>query len=207
MDVVVVPVKALRAAKGRLAPRYDGSTRHNLAVMLLRDVIALAKATSSLTWYALTADEEAAALAREGGLEILEDPGGGLNAALGKVAAELAQGGASSLTVLPVDVPLATPNDLTDLLDTGATSEIVVVPSGEDGGTNALYLSPPDLIAPRFGPASLNAHIAMAEQRSLRCTILSLPRLALDLDVPEDVERFLAHPRAPETHTGRFLAG
>jgi 2-phospho-L-lactate guanylyltransferase len=90
------------------------------------------------------------------------------------------------VTVLPVDIPLATAEDVRDLVDTGATSDVVLAPARVDGGTNALYLSPPDAIPPRFGPASLRVHIGDAEAARLRCSILDLSRLALDLDTVED---------------------
>jgi 2-phospho-L-lactate guanylyltransferase (CobY/MobA/RfbA family) len=78
-----------------------------------------------------------------------------------------------------------------DVLDTGATSDLVVVPSRADGGTNALYMTPPDLIEPQFGPGSLAAHVREAEERKLRCSILPLERLVLDIDTIEDVDAFV----------------
>ncbi len=207
MDAGVIPVKSLRDAKSRLAGRFDEGTRIDLARALLRDALELAVATPSLEWFVVTSDEEAAASAGDAGLEVIDEDGRGLNEALETAARVANERAAGSLTVVPCDVPLATPYDLGDLLDTGATSDVVVVPAGNDGGTNGLYLSPPNLIQPRFGPSSLDAHIALAEKQGFRCTILALPRLALDIDTPEDVDRFLAHPRALETHTGRFLQG
>jgi 2-phospho-L-lactate guanylyltransferase len=110
------------------------------------------------------------------------------------------------VTVIPADVPLAWRGDIEDLLDTGATSDVVVVPSGADGGTNGLYLSPPDLLAPQFGPHSLQAHLKLAEKGGYRCSVLSLPRLALDIDGPEDVDELLTRPRGPvESRSSKIL--
>jgi 2-phospho-L-lactate/phosphoenolpyruvate guanylyltransferase len=75
-----------------------------------------------------------------------------------------------------------------DLVDTGATSDVVVVPARIGGGTNALYLRPPALIEPSFGAGSLAAHVRAAEERGARCSILALPRMELDIDTPEDLE-------------------
>ena len=79
----------------------------------------------------------------------------------------------------------------------------MVVPSASDAGTSALHLRPPQLLRPRFGAGSLRAHVLEAERRSLRCSILSLPRLALDVDTPADVEAL--REAGFETHTGRAL--
>jgi 2-phospho-L-lactate guanylyltransferase len=102
-------------------------------------------------------------------------------------------------------VPLAWAGDLQDIADTGATSDVVVVPS-RDGGTNALYMSPGDLMEPLFGEHSFKAHLHAAEELGKRCTILALARLELDIDTIEDVDAFLARPKVAETRSSVVLA-
>lgn len=192
MDAGLLPVKALGRAKARLAPDFDESQRREVAAALLEDALALCASVELLEWWVVSDDGEVLARASEAGLRTVADPGGGLNAAVAAGMEEAVAAGAESLTVIPCDVPLAYRGDLVDLLDTGATSDVVLVPSGEDGGTNAMFLAPPDLIEPAFGPGSLRRHIALAERKRYRCSILSLPRLALDVDTPADVDAFLA---------------
>ena len=108
------------------------------------------------------------------------------------------------MTIFPSDVPLAWEGDLRDIVDTGATSSVVVAPS-RDGGTNALYLSPCDALTPSFGRFSFKAHLAEAERLGIRCTMLSLPRLELDIDTIEDVDAYLARPKAADTRTSQVL--
>lgn len=192
MDAGLLPVKALGRAKARLAPDFDESQRREIAAALLEDALGLCASVDLLEWWVVSDDEEVLARASEAGLKTVPDPGGGLNAAVAAGMEEAVAAGAGSLTVIPCDVPLAYRGDLVDLLDTGATSDVVLVPSGDDGGTNAMFLAPPDLIEPAFGPGSLQRHIALAERKRYRCAILSLPRLALDVDTPADVDAFLA---------------
>ena len=196
MDAGLLPVKRLADAKSRLRESYGEQARAGMAAALLEDALALCAAADFLRWWVVTEDAEVVERAQAAGLGALPDRGDGLNAALAGAAIELTAGGAASVTIVPSDVPLATRADIEDILDTGATSEMVVVPSARDGGTNALYLRPPDLTAPRFGRASLEAHVASAQALGVRCSILELPRLALDLDTPEDVAAFLE--RAPD---------
>jgi 2-phospho-L-lactate guanylyltransferase (CobY/MobA/RfbA family) len=66
-------------------------------------------------------------------------------------------------------------------------------------------MDPPDLMAPRFGPASLQAYLSAAESGGLRCSILTLPRLALDIDTVADVDAYLARPKAASSATQRLL--
>jgi 2-phospho-L-lactate guanylyltransferase len=119
--------------------------------------------------------------------------------------------GARSVTILPSDTPLARRSDLHDILDTGATSDLVVVPSRADGGTNALYMSPANLMEPQFGAGSLAAHVREAQERKLRCSILSLERVELDIDTIEDVDAFLGMtgggPGRTEELLGRLRRG
>lgn len=192
MDAGVLPVKALGRAKARLAPDFDESQRRAIAAALLDDALTLCASVDFLEWWVVSDDDEVLGRASEAGLKTVADPGDGLNAAIAAGVAQALAAGAESLTVVPCDVPLAYRGDLVDLLDTGATSDIVLVPAGDDGGTNALYLSPPDLIEPAFGPGSLQRHIALAAKERYRCSILSLPRMALDVDTPSDVDAFLA---------------
>jgi 2-phospho-L-lactate/phosphoenolpyruvate guanylyltransferase len=192
VDAGLLPVKALGRAKARLAPDFDESQRREIAAALLEDALALCASVELLEWWVVSDDDEVLARASEAGLKTVTDPGGGLNAAVAAGMEEAVAAGAESLSVIPCDVPLAYRGDLVDLLDTGATSDVVLVPSGDDGGTNAMFLAPPDLIEPAFGPGSLQRHIALAERRRYRCSILSLPRLALDVDTPADVDAFLA---------------
>jgi 2-phospho-L-lactate guanylyltransferase len=199
MDAGLVPIKRLDRAKARLAGRFDPAARAGIAGALVEDVFALMTQASFLSWWVVTDDAWVAARATKAGFAVVSDAGTGLNDALTTALGALRCAGATSVTVLPCDLPLATPADVLDIVDTGATSEVVLVPS-EDGGTNALYLGPPGVIAPRFGPGSLRAHLAAAEAAGARCSLLSLSRLSLDLDTPEDVERFLARPASGHTH-------
>ncbi len=205
MNAAVLPVKSLSTAKSRLAPHLSEHERLELAGTLLADALALAAAADFFTWWVVSDDYEVLRRAQRKGLEILSDEGAGLNAALRLAADHVARAGATSLTVVPSDIPLAHAGDLLDLLDTGATSDVVVVPSGDDGGTNGLYMTPPGLIAPAFGPSSFRAHVKEAEQMGVRCAILVLPRLALDLDTPADLDAFMTRARPGSGRTERLL--
>ena len=192
MDAGLLPVKALARAKARLAPDFDDAGRREIADALLDDALALCLSVDFLQWWVVSEDDEVLSRAMAAGLKTTADPGTGLNDAIAAGMEEAVAAGAESLTVIPCDVPLAYRGDLVDLLDTGATSDVVLVPSGDDGGTNGLFLAPPDLIRPAFGPGSLRNHIALAERHGYRCSILALPRLALDIDTVADVNAFLA---------------
>lgn len=206
MDAGLVPVKRFDRAKQRLASHLSPPQRAEIARALWEDALALCLSAPVFEWWIVTDDEDVLEEAKAAGLETVRDPGGGLNRALSEAVRNLVSAGADSVSVVPSDVPLAYAGDLQDLLDTGSTSDVVVVPSGEGGGTNGLYLSPPGLIEPRFGPGSLQSHIAEAERLKARCSILELPRMSLDLDTMEDIEAYLAQPKFAPSKTVEALA-
>ena len=179
-------MKRLSQANSRLGDAFSPDDRLAIARALLEDALALCSSVGFLDWTVVTDDPEVKEAARARRLGVLDEPGGGLNAALEAAISEVKYRGAESVTILPVDVPLATDEDLLDVVDTGSSSDVVLAPARIDGGTNALYLRPPDALSPRFGRASLRAHAAEAQSRGLRCSILDLPRLALDLDTLQD---------------------
>ena len=205
MDAGILPVKRLDRAKQRLVPHVTEDERRAIADALLDDALDLCAAADGYTWWVVSDDDAVLARARKRGFETVIDPGDGLNAALSAAIGAASAAGAESVTIIPTDVPLAWTGDLQDIADTGATSDVVVVPA-RDGGTNALYLSPPDVIEPRFGEHSFKEHLRAAEERGKRCAILALTRLELDIDTIEDVDAFLARPKAAETRSSVLLA-
>jgi 2-phospho-L-lactate guanylyltransferase len=196
MDAGILAVKRLDQAKQRLGTAFSESERREIAGALFEDALVLCAGTEFLRWWVVSDDPEVLDAARERGLGAVQDPGEALNQALTLGIAAASLEGAGSVTIVPADLPLARPEDIEAILDTGVTSEMVIVPSG-DGGTNALYLRPPDLIEPRFGESSLKAHLAIAEERKLRCSVLALERMALDIDTELDARR-LVEIGAPE---------
>ena len=193
----LLPVKSPARAKSRLAEGLGAEETSKVAEALLEDALSLVRSAPELDWWVVSDDFDVLTRAQDSRTRTLKDHGEGLNEAVRRALPEIIASGAESILVIPCDVPLAWKGDLEDVLDTGATSDVVVVPSGADGGTNALFLTPPDILEPRFGAASLQAHIAAAERAKIRCSVLALPRLALDLDTIEDARELAARPPTP----------
>ncbi|MEA2433318.1 MAG: 2-phospho-L-lactate/phosphoenolpyruvate guanylyltransferase [Actinomycetota bacterium] len=183
-------MKHLDRAKARLASHLDPDDRRALAEALLADAMKLVDDSDFLDWWVVSDDPSVLALAEGQGLHIVEDAGDGLNEALALALEEIVASGAESVTVVPCDLPLARAEDLQDILDTGEFSSIVLIPA-HDGGTNGLYLRPPDAIEMRFGPQSLSVHAKAAEAAQLRCSILPLDRMEFDIDTASDVGEVL----------------
>ena len=118
------------------------------------------------------------------GAVALPDPGAGLNAAVSlglDVVGQQAPGTAALM--LPGDVPLVEPDDISAIVDAAGDlmRVVVVVPDSVGRGTNALLIRPPHLIEPSFGEPSCERHLAAARRRGTAIR-LELPRLGLDVD-------------------------
>ena len=206
MDAGILAVKALDRAKSRLAEHFDEAARAEIVRALLEDALRLCKDSAFLTWWVTSDDEEVLDRAQSYGFNTVKDSTGTLNGALQEAVLVAKAEGANSVTMIPSDIPMAYGGDLRDLVDTGMTSDAVVVPSARDGGTNGLYLRPPDLLTPRFGQASLQAHLSLTERLGFRCSILVLTRLALDIDTIDDVDEFLAKDKMRTSKTYEVLS-
>ncbi len=205
MKVGLLAAKRFENAKSRLAPDLSQAERESVARSMFEDALDLCHNSPMVEWFVVSDSDEAISLATEAGFGGIKDDGHGLNAALVQAIAAIEGLGASSVLVLPGDVPLTTPEDIADIVDTGDLSDVVVVPSTGDGGTNALSLTLPPAIAPNFGEGSLVAHIKAAEVAGVRCSVLPLERMDLDIDTPADIEAFLKIASDRATSTERFL--
>jgi 2-phospho-L-lactate guanylyltransferase len=85
----------------------------------------------------------------------------------------------------------------------------VVVPDRHGSGTNALLLTPADVIEPAFGPDSRDRHEHAAATAKVPCTVEQVETLALDVDTSEDLAALrtaLANRRGGAAHTRGMLS-
>jgi 2-phospho-L-lactate guanylyltransferase len=196
----VVPVKSLDHGKRRLAGALPGDERRRLIEAMLDDVLSTLNAVSSITAVSVLTD--ARSLVPQGCAHI-EDPGLGLNAALSRAARMVAAAGASTMLILPADLPFVTVEDIQALIDATSDNAIVLAPDTEGTGTNALLISPPALLEPHFGVSSSAAHIASARALGAQVRVLHRHGLARDIDEPQHLQT-LIEARSPRY---AFLAG
>jgi len=190
----IVPVKSLPHAKRRLRPCLAAAARRRLVLTMLEDVLALLAASAAVEEILVVSPDACVlGLAGKTALVLKEDRMDGLNAAVSRGLAHARAHGASRALVLPADVPLATGEEIGRLFARGEATgpRVVLVPSADGGGTNALLLAPPDAIEPGFGRGSFSRHLARALASGAAIEVLQLPGLAADIDRPRDVARLL----------------
>ena len=90
----------------------------------------------------------------------------GLNPALEEGRRRALGLGASTLLVLPADLPLLDAGDVRAVLqEAGEGPSAVISPDGGRSGTNALLIQPPDVLPFAFGADSFEAHLGAARRR------------------------------------------
>jgi len=207
----ILPVTRFAAAKSRLGESVDQELRARLAQAMVTDVLqALACTASVEITFVVTRELRLSETAREHGALVIQDTaeqGQSAAVALG-VQRALADGFERALCV-PGDFPALDPAELEELL-TGrveatlgkatASREImgksasaadgrsvVIVPDRHGTGTNGLLLTPPDAIAPAFGPGSCERHGALAHKAGASLRVARPSSLLLDVDTGADL--------------------
>lgn len=181
---LVVPVKAFRAAKARLASLLDGPQRAALSRCTASIVVG---AAGDAEPYVVCDDDEVAYWARSAGATVLWRPGLGLNAAVSDAVDTVIALGHPGVVVAHADLPLAQ-----DVAGVHRPDEVVLAPDLARDGTNVIAL--PAAVATgfpfAFGPGSFHRHLRAARATKLPVHVLTDERLGLDIDTPED----LRHP-------------
>ncbi len=199
MTFAILPVKSPRNAKQRLTGFLAVEQREALARILYRQTLtALCQADGIDRVVVATSDSEIADHARQSGALVFEEDQQVSHSVSADAACLRAmEMGASTVLLVPIDVPTVTPADFTRLA-ASARPGLVVVPSSDGTGTNALVRTPPNCIQSRFGPGSFRAHLDQARSKGLAADVLRLPGLMFDIDTPEDVAEFIAGPQQCE---------
>ncbi len=204
MIFAVLPVKNPRNAKRRLSGFLPAADRERLARLLYEETLAeLCKAKGIDQVIVVTGDSTVAEYARSSGTLVFEEHEQLSHSSSADAACLRAMAmGATTVLLVPIDVPLVRATDFTQLA-AAARPGLIVVPSADGTGTNALVRTPPDVIESRFGPGSFYAHLDQARSKGVPVDVLRLRGLMFDIVAPEDVAELLAH--SPEGHIAAFL--
>ena len=176
---VLVPVKAFRMAKLRLAPALDPAARAGLAREMATTVLA---AAGPLPVSVVCDDTEVADWAASCGADVIWRPGHGLNGAVTDGVAELARRGAERVVVAHGDLPLAG-----SLAWVARFPGVTLVPDRRDDGTNVAAVPAGAGFVFAYGPGSFRRHAAEARRLGLPVRVVREPRLGWDVDVPADL--------------------
>jgi 2-phospho-L-lactate/phosphoenolpyruvate guanylyltransferase len=192
--VAVLPVKTFTEAKRRLRTGLSPGERRALAQAMFCDVlIALRRSGAVDSVLVVSSDHGAQQIAGGYGAQVFADEEHGHNVAARHGVSAALEAGARRVLLVPGDCPALDPRELDELLGRPVPERAaLIVPDRHGTGTNALVLSPPDVMAPSFGPGSCQRHLENAQQAGIHGEIVSVSSLALDVDTAEDLQELEA---------------
>lgn len=190
----LIPVKHLSAVKTRLAQHLTPEQRSTLVLDMLHRVIDALHASQAFESIAVVSpDSEVLAKARHWGAHGLLEEQPGHNEALTAAARHALNQGADTLLTLSADLPLLCGQDVRRMIEQAETHHVVLAPSRDGTGTNALLARPPLVIPYVFGINSLQHHIAQARSHQLSYTLYRSLGSGLDIDTLDDLMLYRSH--------------
>jgi 2-phospho-L-lactate guanylyltransferase len=204
---LLLPIKDLQNAKQRLASVLSPNERFGLAQAMLADTVrALCGVQRAHKVFVITNYAPAIEIAAQHGWEILREEHQVSESASVDFASRLcAERGVVALLRLPLDLPLIQSSDIDELLATECSApSVVMVPSRDGTGTNAILRTPPALFPSHFGPNSFVKHCSEAERAGAKIIVRKNERLEMDVDDEADLRALLQHDLR-NTATGNWL--
>ena len=208
---VVIPAKALPAAKSRLLPAVADPASHRALVLAIRaDTLAAARRAPAVARVLLAVDRPAVArvlLAVDRpqeappGVGVLVQSRPGLNAALAEAAAHAATAWPEDgVAALVGDLPALQPDELDAALTAAAGYPRAFVPDAAGTGTTLLAVRPGVPLRPSFGAGSAARHRPDAFE------VLAGAGLRTDVDTAEDLVSVARLQLGPATSAALALA-
>lgn len=180
---------------------FTEDQRRDLTFAMIEDILEVVRLTKRIEPAVVSPDKSVLEFVKERGARSISEPDIGLNNALEMAIEKSIEGGFRNVLILPGDVPLVKPDDLRNILDLLPEDRGVVVTPSKEKGTNALLLSPPDLMDLHFGGESFYEHFEEAMSRGVRPRIYRSDRLERDIDRPEDLLKIETLGKGTKTHS------
>ena len=190
----ILPVKEYHVGKSRLRHLFSDAELTELNQKMFESTFTKLIGIPGIDKILVVSREEHALewCNSHGGVALVEDNPSTLNAAISKAQEHACQVGVERLMVLPSDLPLMTSKDLNALIRLAeGAHKLVIVPDHYQSGTNALVMSGPDLIQPRFGSGSFRKHTRQAMEKNAELVVYLNENIQWDLDTSLELYRII----------------
>ena len=190
----IIPVKKLSQSKSRLAPYLSQFERGELIQDLLHRLLQQLHDVPQVDEIVVVSrDDVAARIAeRNHAYVVAENEGNGLNGAVQVGYTFASENGASSVLILPSDLPFVDAEDVAMLWGETAVSphNATICSDRHLEGTNALLLPANLPFKFQYGLNSYQKHLAEAARLQLQMQTAYIPSLQFDLDTLRDWELY-----------------
>jgi len=196
----ILPVKKYAVGKSRLQNLYSEVNLSVLNRFLFESTFTKLQETPEIDRILVVSQEESALdwCREHDGVALTECEPSSLNAAVAQAQQYIAQIDSGQVLILPSDLPLMTVKDLSSLLNIGDSGrKLVIVPDHYQSGTNAMLLSEPELISPRFGSGSFRKHTRQALEKRAELIVYLNENIQWDLDTSLELCRIIEAQSEP----------
>ena len=191
MHSALIPVKSLHAAKSRLTPHLTQTQRVTLVLNMLHHVIYILQASNVLDRISVvSSDQRVLEQAQAWGVHAQIEEEAGHNPALTAAAKREIAAGSTALLTISADLPFLQVCDIHGMIEQSKQHAIVLAPSHERTGTNALLVRPPLALPYTFGPGSLQRYLSASCTQQLNSYLYTSIGLESDIDTIDDLANF-----------------
>ena len=170
---VIIPVKDLKDSKSRLSNDLERFNRIVLSTQMLLHTLDVANSSENVSEIVVvSSDDNVKDITQQKNVTFIKESG---------------NFSVNNAVSIAIDLICLTISDVKNIIALGKQYDIVLVPSKDGNGTNALYLKLPNLFHTRFDNSSLNNHILESFKRNLKMKIyVSYPTI-MDVDSYDDL--------------------
>jgi 2-phospho-L-lactate guanylyltransferase len=180
----LIPLKKLQHAKSRLAHMLTLEQRRELVLSMLTHVINKLQETNLFTDILIVTKEDTIAEQFKN-VSIVHVPEDGQNEELASAVETVPE----SILTISADLSLLTVKDIQKMQELMQTSDVVLAPSKEGTGTNAVWARNAALVPFVFGPHSFSRFQHEAKKKNLQVAIYDSHSIAFDIDTIEDLQQ------------------
>jgi 2-phospho-L-lactate guanylyltransferase len=181
----------LDGSKSRLSAGFAAEERKLLSAAMLEDVLTALQSSVVREVVVIGADSSVRQVADSCGVLFISKERSGLGSAVRKAIAWCNEKKADALLVLPANVPLVSSSDINRIVELGSEGPAVVLSPSITGGTNAVFLNPPNLIKTQLGPDSFFKLVKEAIDKNVVLRFHSSREITLDVASEEDLGKLL----------------
>src|SRR6266581_7967075 len=180
--------KALTKAKSRLASSFTQHQRERLVLDMFHHVLCVLLDSELFEKVSVvSSDNQVLEKAYLWGAQAVVEEYHGHNQALHAAALREMSEGVTTLLTISADLPLLTTQEIRCFFEQSLQHDVVLAPSRDGTGTNAILVRPPLAIPYVFGLNSLHHFIEAAKDRYLSYTMYHNIGLAFDIDTIDDL--------------------
>ena len=194
----IIPVKTFSKAKTRL--NLQQTSKEEICSIMLQEVLKTISASKLINKIVMVSKDEAALkIGRQFNVIELFDDESGVNNAINLADKYLFDKKFDCSVIFPQDIPIMTSFDIDILLGfIRSIDSVIIVPSRQFNGTNALVRCPASLMQTKYDMGSYTHQMDAANAKAKNISIALIRRMMLDIDDESDLAFMLKQNTKPD---------